>query len=69
MQNDKIFYLLRKRDIKQVYGRFAEDLKRNIKLILKFYANRVDDLIDSLDDNEMEKDLLFHLNNEIYYCK
>lgn len=69
MRNIKILCLLKKCIIKQVYKKAIEDLKNNIKLIFNLYANRVDDLVNSLDNNEADKNILFQLNNKVYFCK
>lgn len=55
--------------IKQAFIRAAKDLEGIVKPILNLYANRVDDFVDNLDNNEMKKDILFHLNNRIYFCQ
>lgn len=60
---------MRKRIIKQAYKGAIKDLKGNIELILNLYANRVDDFIDSLDDNKVKENVLFYLNSKVYFCK
>lgn len=47
----------------------VEDLKDNVKAILHLYVNRVNDLIDSLNNNNIEENILFCLNNKIYFCR
>ena len=57
LQNEKILCLLKNRVIKQVYKKVVEDLEKNVETILNLYINRVDDFIDSLDDDWTEKNI------------
>lgn len=52
-----------------MYGRAIENLGDNVEPILNLYTNRVDDLVDSSDDNGIEENIWFCLNNKVYFCK
>lgn len=61
--------MLRKYIIKQAYRGAVENLKSKDKPILNSYIYRMDDLFDNIADNEAKKDVLFYLNNKIYFIK
>lgn len=67
MQNKKIFCLLKKHVIKQD-KRANKDLENNIASILNLYTDRVNDFVNNLDDNRIEGDIWFGLNNEVHFC-
>lgn len=64
MQNKKILYLLSKYIIQQVYITTIENLKS-----LNLYTKKIDDLVNNLDNNKIEEDILFYLNNGICFYK
>lgn len=69
MWNEKIFCLLKKRVIKQAYGGVVEDLEDDVEPIINLNTNKVDNLVDSWDDNKVEEDVQFSLNNKAYFYK
>ena len=48
--------------------RANKDLENNIASILNLYTDRVNDFVNNLDDNRIEGDIWFGLNNEVHFC-